>query len=100
MADVEYFYNQTELVIQKLEKLTCVRNEEEMEWREESRDIILTAVEDLVLFMTERNIEWSIPPGATEKLSRGDGSMPKRDCLREVMDELSRALLNVLTIHF
>jgi hypothetical protein len=98
--DVEYFYNRTELVIQKFEKLTCVRNEEEMERREESRDIILTAVEDLVLFTTERNIEWSIPPGAYEKLSRGDGSMPKNRCLWEVMDELSRALPNVLTVHF
>ena len=71
-----------------------------MERKEESRDIILTEVEDLVLLTTEVNSEWSIPPGATEKMSRGDGSTPKTDCLQEVMYELSRALPNVLSIHF
>jgi hypothetical protein len=98
--NVEYFFNQKELVIQKLEKLTCVRNKKEMERREESLDIILTEVEDLVLLTTKLNSEWSIPPGATEKLSRGDGSMPKHDCLEEVIYELSRALPNILSIHF
>jgi hypothetical protein len=31
--DVEYYWNQKELVIQKLDKLTCVRNKKEMERR-------------------------------------------------------------------
>jgi hypothetical protein len=71
-----------------------------MEQREESRDNILTEVEDLVLLTTKVNSEWSIPPGATEKLLRGDGSTPKTDCLQEVMYELLRALPNILLIHF
>ena len=71
-----------------------------MERREESQDIILTAVEDLVLFTTEWNIEWSIPPGAYEKLSRGDGCMPKNRCLWEVMDELSSKVCPLIRTKF
>jgi hypothetical protein len=65
-----------------------------MERREDSRDIILTEEEDLVLLTTKLNSEWSIPPDVTEELSRGDGSTPKHDCLQEVIDELSRELFN------
>jgi hypothetical protein len=57
-------------------------------------------VEDLVLLTTEVNSEWIIPLGATEKLSC-DGSTPKKhDCLQEVMYQLSKALPNILSIHF
>jgi hypothetical protein len=59
----------------------------------------LTDVEDLVLLTTEVNSEWIIPPGATEKWSR-DGFTPKHDCLEVVMYQLSKALPNILSIHF
>jgi hypothetical protein len=97
--NVEYSWNQKELVIQKLEKSTCVRNKKEMEQRDESPDIKLMDVEDLVLLTTEVNSEWIIPPVATEKLS-GDGSTPKHDCLDEVMYQLLKALPHILSIHF
>jgi hypothetical protein len=98
-SNVEYSWNQIELVIQKLEKLTCICNKKEMEQREESPDIKLTDVKDLVLLMTKVNSEWIIPPGSTKKLLC-DGSTPKHDYLQEVMYQLSKALPNILSIHF